>query len=77
MKHRIAPGKEFRISRKRERYTMAIVEFLGYLHNLNTMMGGVMAHGGRPGTMEEGRREAMEVKIFGESMVEEVSNVGE
>jgi len=52
VKHRIAPGKEFRISRKREWYTVAIVDFLGYLHSLKTMLGRVMAHGGKPGTME-------------------------
>jgi len=39
VKHRIAPGKEFGISRKRERYTVAIVEFLGYLHSLKTGRG--------------------------------------
>ena len=37
------PGK-FRIFRKRERYTVAIVEFLGYLH-----------HGGEPRTMGGGK----------------------
>jgi len=51
VKRRIAPGKEFRIYRKRERYTVAIVDFLGYLHSLKTMLGGVIAYGGRPGTM--------------------------
>jgi len=54
VKHRIAPGNEFRTSRKRERYTVAIVEFLGNLHDLKTMLGGVIAHGGRPGTMGVG-----------------------
>ena len=54
VKHRIAPGKEFRISRKRERYTVAIVEFLRYLHSLKTMLGGVMNHGGRSRTMGRG-----------------------
>jgi len=51
VKHRIAPGKEFRISRKKERYTVAIVEFLRHLLSLKTMLGGVMSHGGSPGTM--------------------------
>jgi len=51
VKLRIAPGEEFEISRKRERYKVAIVEFLGYLHSLKTMLGGVMAHSGRAGTM--------------------------
>jgi len=51
VKHKIAPGKEFEISRKRERYTVVIEEFLGHLHSLKTMLGGVMAHGGTPGTM--------------------------
>ena len=54
VKHRIAPRKEFRIFRKRERYTVAIVEFLGYLHRLKTMWGGVMVHGGRPEIMGVG-----------------------
>ena len=51
VKHRIVPEKEFKLSRKRERYTVVIVEFWGYLHSLKTILGGVMAHGGRPGTM--------------------------
>jgi len=54
VRHRIALGKEFRISMKRERYTVAIVEFWRYLHSLKTMSRGVMAHGGRPGTIGGG-----------------------
>ena len=51
VEHKIAPGREFRISRRTERYTVTIVEFLGYLHSLKTILEGVKAHGGRPGTM--------------------------
>jgi len=48
---------------------VAIVEFLGHMHSLKTILGGTMVH-------MVGDR-GMEVEIFGESMVEEVSNVGE
>jgi len=66
VKHKIAPGKEFRICRKRERYTVVIVEFLGYLHSLNTMLDGVIAHSGRAG--------AIRMEISGQRIGQEASS---
>jgi len=69
VKHRIAPGKEFRISRKRERYTVAVVEFLRHLYSLKTILGGVIAHADRVGTIVG---KAIEMEVFGQRMDEEV-----
>jgi len=60
-KHRIVPGKELKISKMTERI-VAFVEFLGYLHSLKTMLGGVIVHGGRAGT--KGKRNELSRRYF-------------
>jgi len=55
VKQRITPRKVDKISRKRERYTMAFVQLLGKLHSLSTMVGGGIAHVGIVGNMGGGQ----------------------